>query len=118
MYKSLGPEFNAAKEAIKNALDANPHVPVVIRHPQLLRVDPPEMIATGSPYQALAYSQEWAPLWYFSVLPMLMLCVAFDTHPGLAAQDDSNTFELVELLDRLAAQEGAPWWNAIDGAAE
>ena len=112
VVKRLGPEFDLAKKALKRATDFNPFVALVMFHPQMMGVALPTHLAIGGPYEAIAYSQEWAPLWHVSGLPMVMLTAAAPLRPLRAAKSERIKAELIEAVENLESLDDEPWWDS------
>ena len=70
------------------------------------------MVAPGGPFEGFCYAQEWGPLWYFEVLPILMLTHVYCTHPGILLNTE-HLADLREIMERLTGHDGPPWWRVM-----
>jgi tetratricopeptide (TPR) repeat protein len=113
----LGKEYAQARRELKAALKANPLVPMFIFHPNLLRIDAPDLVTMGGPYEAFYYAREWGPFWvsYPEATALMMTC----SPPGALAMPEHphHANELRELVSDLENAEGPPWWE-LDGTGD
>ncbi len=114
LMKSLGPEFDEARNRLKQAAEINPYIPLFIYHPQIMGVEIPELISIGGPYEAVVYSRKWAPLWYVTGLPIILLTAHASPKALRPARKDRRIAqELAEVMETLDRLDDEPWWNLM-----
>lgn len=112
--KTLGREFDAAREAIKRAAKVNPFVPLLFTEGGLLDVEIDDLVSFGGPYEAVSYLQRWAILWHATGLPMLFMAAARPKHPKKLIRHKRVAQELEDVLEQLEDFDGTPWWREFE----
>lgn len=112
--KTLGPEFDKARAAVKQAVKVNPFVPLLFTHGGLLKVEIDDMVVFGGPYEAISYLQRWGILWHAAGLPMLFMAAACPRNPKKLIRHRTTAEELADVLDQLEDFDGTPWWQDVE----
>jgi len=114
LAKSLGPEFHGAIQLLKRAVKGNPFVPLMMREPQIMGVEIPDMVIYGGPFEAAVYTRKWAVIWYASGLPMVMMLAHYPTNPERLLKSGEYSEELAEVLDQTEHLVDIAWWEKFD----
>ncbi len=112
--KTLGPEFDEAKELVRKATRANPFVPAMIMEPGLFEVDVPGIIVANGPAEAVEYLQKWAIVWQIAGLPMVMLSTAAPKNLKALIKGQGTTQEIMDIAEQLDEYDGPGWWSILD----
>jgi tetratricopeptide (TPR) repeat protein len=114
LEKTLSPEFQNAIQKLKRAVKGNPFVPLMMREPQIMGVDVPDMVLYGGPLEAACYTRKWAAIWYVSGLPMVMMLAHYPTNPERLVKSRGYAEELAEVLDQTQYLDDIPWWEKFE----
>lgn len=116
--KSLGPDFAAATQAAKRAIEVNRFVPLLFTRGGLMEVVVDDQVIFGGPYEAVAYLQQWGAIWHFSGLPMVFLTACAPKNPKKYTGHPMMAAELADVMEQLDSYIGRPWWELLhDGEA-
>jgi tetratricopeptide (TPR) repeat protein len=112
--KTLGPEFDSARAAVKHAAKVNPFVPLLYTEGGLLDVETDDLVTFGGPYEAVSYLRRWAIIWHATGLPMLFMAAAAPTNPKKLIRTKHIAEELEYVAVQLEEYDGIPWWQELE----
>ena len=111
--RTLGPEFDGAREAVKQAAEVNPFVPMLFMDGGIFEVETDEMVVMGGPYEAIVYLQRWGMLWHVNSLAMAFMVGAYPRNPKKFLRGRRVIEEFDDVMCQLEDFSGKPWWEQV-----
>ncbi len=115
---SLGPEFDDAKQLVREAARRNPFVPLLIMEAGLFELEIPGMFVANGPFDAADYLRKWAIVWQISGLPMVMMSDAVPKNMKARLNGPGIQEEFMDIAAQLDEHDGQPWWEILHGHVE
>ena len=110
--KFFGEKFQTVDKAMKNAMEANPYVGLIMTMPGIMEMEEPAMYSLGGPDEALLYAHKHAPTWLAAFLPFVMVSTyALHANENGADPTPEHLEELEAISEFATDPDCAPWWE-------